>query len=59
MPLWKMDHREVVKTFIEAGFITKIVTVNLNKGMRAEDFRQNSNKRVYARVRRTWYRSLW
>ncbi|WP_053985933.1 Dph6-related ATP pyrophosphatase [Niameybacter massiliensis] len=37
MPLWEMDHREVVKTFIEAGFITKIVTVNLNKGMRAED----------------------
>lgn len=37
MPLWEMDHREVVKTFIEAGFITKIVTVNLNKGMGAED----------------------
>lgn len=37
MPLWEMDHREVVKTFIEADFITKIVTVNLNKGMRAED----------------------
>ena len=37
MPLWEMDHKEVVKTFIEAGFVTKVVTVNLNKGMKAED----------------------
>lgn len=37
MPLWGMDHKEVVKTFIEAGFVTKVVTVNLNKGMREED----------------------
>lgn len=37
MPLWGMDHLEVVEKFIEAGFITKIVTVNLNKGMKEED----------------------
>ena len=37
MPLWEMDHLEVVEQFIEAGFITKVVTINLNKGMKEED----------------------
>ena len=31
MPLWKKDHKEVVEEFIELGFLTKIVTVNLKK----------------------------
>ncbi|WP_431026731.1 diphthine--ammonia ligase [Lysinibacillus sp. LZ02] len=37
MPLWKMDHREVVKEFINLGFVTIIVTVNLSLGMREDD----------------------
>ena len=37
MPLWNMNHREEVKEFINLGFVTKIVTVNLNLGMREED----------------------
>jgi uncharacterized protein (TIGR00290 family) len=37
MPLWEMDHREAVKTFINLGFSTMIVTVNLSMGMREED----------------------
>lgn len=37
MPLWEMDHREVVEEFINLGFTTIIVTVNLSLGMREED----------------------
>lgn len=37
MPLWEMDHREAVEEFINLGFTTIIVTVNLSLGMREED----------------------
>ncbi|OAB41938.1 diphthine--ammonia ligase [Paenibacillus glacialis] len=37
MPLWEMDHKEVVEEFINLGFITIIVTVNLSLGMREDD----------------------
>lgn len=37
MPLWRMDHREAVDEFINLGFVTIIVTVNLSLGMRVED----------------------
>lgn len=37
MPLWRKNHKEVVEEFINLGFVTKIVTVNLNKGMKKED----------------------
>ncbi|MGL5066237.1 MAG: diphthine--ammonia ligase [Sarcina sp.] len=37
MPLWNKGHREVVEEFISLGFITKIVTINLEKGMKEED----------------------
>ena len=37
MPLWEMDHREAVEEFIQLGFETVIVTVNLSLGMREED----------------------
>ncbi|MGG5460919.1 diphthine--ammonia ligase [Clostridium sp. B9] len=37
MPLWRMSHKEVVQEFINLGFKTKIVTVNLDKGMKEED----------------------
>ena len=37
MPLWRKSHKEVVEEFINLGFVTKIVTINLNKGMRKED----------------------
>lgn len=37
MPLWQMGHKEVVEEFIQLGFITKIVTINLNKGMQPSD----------------------
>ncbi|WP_028543695.1 diphthine--ammonia ligase [Paenibacillus taiwanensis] len=37
MPLWEMDHREAVETFINLGFVTILVTVNLSLGMREED----------------------
>ncbi|WP_454193902.1 Dph6-related ATP pyrophosphatase [Paenibacillus sp. Marseille-Q7038] len=37
MPLWEMDHREAVKEFIDLGFTTIVVTVNLSLGMREED----------------------
>ncbi len=37
MPLWEMNHHEVVEEFIELGFETIIVTVNLSLGMREED----------------------
>ncbi|MFJ8261212.1 diphthine--ammonia ligase [Rummeliibacillus sp. NPDC094406] len=37
MPLWEMNHREAVEEFINLGFVTIIVTVNLSLGMREED----------------------
>lgn len=37
MPLWEMDHRETVEEFVNLGFVTIIVTVNLALGMREED----------------------
>lgn len=37
MPLWEMDHVEVVREFIDTGFKTILVTVNLSLGMREED----------------------
>lgn len=37
MPLWGMNHREAVDEFINLGFTTVIVTVNLSMGMREED----------------------
>ena len=37
MPLWQMNRKEVVKKFVDLGFVTKVVTVNLNKGMKPED----------------------
>lgn len=37
MPLWEMNHRQAVDEFIDLGFITMIVTVNLSLGMTEED----------------------
>ncbi|QHW31344.1 diphthine--ammonia ligase [Paenibacillus rhizovicinus] len=37
MPLWEMDHFEVVAAFIDLGFESVLVTVNLSLGMREED----------------------
>ncbi|UVI30235.1 diphthine--ammonia ligase [Paenibacillus spongiae] len=37
MPLWEMDHREAVEEFINLGFVTILVTVNLSLGMREDD----------------------
>ncbi|MFD3259012.1 diphthine--ammonia ligase [Paenibacillus lentus] len=37
MPLWEMNHRDVVEEFIDLGFITIIVTVNVSLGMKEED----------------------
>ncbi|MGE7093359.1 diphthine--ammonia ligase [Lysinibacillus sp. NPDC048646] len=37
MPLWEMNHREAVEEFINLGFVTTIVTVNLSLGMREVD----------------------
>ena len=37
MPLWEMGHREAVEEFINLGFVTIIVTVNLALGMREDD----------------------
>ncbi|MDM5248421.1 MULTISPECIES: diphthine--ammonia ligase [unclassified Lysinibacillus] len=37
MPLWEMDHCEAVDEFINLGFVTIIVTVNLSLGMREDD----------------------
>lgn len=37
MPLWGMGHREAVDEFINLGFITIVVTVNLEKGMTEAD----------------------
>lgn len=40
MPLWNRNHKEVVREFIELGFLTKIVTVNTSMGMKREDLGQ-------------------
>lgn len=37
MPLWEMDHKAAVEEFIQLGFVTVVVTVNLSLGMREED----------------------
>lgn len=37
MPLWEMNHRVAVEEFIDLGFVTIIVTVNLSLGMRVDD----------------------
>lgn len=37
MPLWEMDHRETVEEFINLGFESIVVTVNLALGMREAD----------------------
>jgi diphthine-ammonia ligase len=37
MPLWGMNHREAVEEFINLGFVSIVVTVNLSLGMRPED----------------------
>lgn len=37
MPLWEMNHREAVEEFINLGFVTIIVTVNLSLGMQEDD----------------------
>ncbi|MGM0852835.1 MAG: diphthine--ammonia ligase [Bacillota bacterium] len=37
MPLWGMNHREAVEEFINLGFVSILVTVNLSLGMRRDD----------------------
>ncbi|CAH0139567.1 diphthine--ammonia ligase [Peribacillus sp. NPDC101481] len=37
MPLWEMNHREAVEEFMNLGFVTIIVTVNLSLGMTEDD----------------------
>ncbi|GAA0136190.1 diphthine--ammonia ligase [Paenibacillus sp. YSY-4.3] len=37
MPLWEMNHRDVVEEFIHLGFVTVIVTVNVSLGMKEKD----------------------
>ena len=37
MPLWQRPHREVIDEFIQLGFKSVIVTVNLKLGMTADD----------------------
>ncbi len=37
MPLWEMNHREAVEEFINLGFTTVIVTVNISLGMHEDD----------------------
>ena len=37
MPLWEMSHRAAVEEFINLGFVTIIVTVNVSLGMREDD----------------------
>lgn len=37
MPLWERPHREVIDEFIQLGFKTMIVTVNLSLGMTIDD----------------------
>lgn len=40
MPLWERPHPEVIEEFIQLGFKTMIVTVNLSLGMKTEDLGQ-------------------
>lgn len=40
MPLWQKPHRDVIEEFIQLGFQTMIVTVNLDLGMKIEDLGQ-------------------
>ncbi|MGO4538371.1 diphthine--ammonia ligase [Paenibacillus sp. 2TAB19] len=40
MPLWEMDHYEAVTEFVNLGFVSILVTVNLSLGMREEDLGQ-------------------
>ncbi|MBD0239993.1 diphthine--ammonia ligase [Acinetobacter baumannii] len=40
MPLWLRLHREVVEEFIQLGFQSVVVTVNLKLGMKVEDLGQ-------------------
>jgi len=40
LPLWEMNHREAVDEFINRGFQTIVVTVNLTLGMQEEDLGQ-------------------
>lgn len=40
MPLWQRPHLEVIQEFIQLGFHTMIVTVNLKLGMTASDLGQ-------------------
>ncbi|MGF3104751.1 diphthine--ammonia ligase [Rossellomorea sp. DUT-2] len=37
MPLWGMNHREAVEEFINLGFVSIVVTVNLSLGMQTGD----------------------
>ena len=37
MPLWQRPHQEVIAEFIELGFKSMIVTVNLDLGMKVDD----------------------
>lgn len=37
MPLWEANHRDTVEQFIQLGFITMIVTVNVSLGMKEDD----------------------
>jgi diphthine-ammonia ligase len=37
MPLWQKSRLDIVREFIELGFISMIVTINLNLGMHVED----------------------
>lgn len=37
VPLWKRDHKEVVKEFISLGFKTKVITIDTTQGMKDED----------------------
>lgn len=44
MPLWEMNHREAIEEFINLGFVTIIVTVNLSLGMREADLGRTLNR---------------
>lgn len=37
MPLWEMNHREAVEEFVNLGFVTIVITVNVSLGMTEED----------------------
>lgn len=37
VPLWNMEHKAVVKEFIELGFLTKIISIDTKQGMKKED----------------------